>query len=297
VFHKEPPPTRTLHPRQRHTVILHAAVDCDGLFVHVTTGWPGAMSDSTILRRTSIPHLARNNCNPWATDPLSPRFILGDGGYGLRPWLLISFDYRTGDPVERAFNTCLDSGRVVVENAFGRVKARFRCSSSTPSTIAAPQHHRPAAPRLCFFFFNFFFFFFFFFFCRRLKYMSNKELRKTPRQIRAACILHNFVQLTSDDEAWNSPPLSARRSSDGDDSRRAPAALDDGGAAAVRRFRDMVPDPDDSQDNLQSGVEVRAGVAMECVAERRRRLAQAYDTDREVARVRRALAAAEEADR
>jgi hypothetical protein len=62
----------------------------------------------------------------------------------------------------------------------------------------------------------------------------------------------------------------------------------------------MVPDPDDSQDNLQSGVEVRAAVAIECVAERRRRLARAYDKDREdreVARVRRALAAAEEADR
>jgi len=69
--------------KKRHTAILHAAVDCDGLFVHVTVGWPGAMSDSTILRRTNIPELSRFGCYPESTAFNVPRFLLGDGAVNL----------------------------------------------------------------------------------------------------------------------------------------------------------------------------------------------------------------------
>ena len=112
--------------KKRYTVILHAAVDCDGLFVNVSVGWPGAMPDSTILQKGNITELVAGTCNPHATDGRTPRFLLADGGYFLRPWLLIAYDYLTTDTYEKALNACVDAGRVVVENAFGRLKGRWR---------------------------------------------------------------------------------------------------------------------------------------------------------------------------
>ena len=54
--------------------------------------------------------------------------ILGDGAYPLCDWLVKPFyqDHRL-DPVETKFNRSLSSTRVVVEQAFGLLKARWRC--------------------------------------------------------------------------------------------------------------------------------------------------------------------------
>ena len=56
-----------------------------------------------------------------------PALILGDSAYALSEWLMKSFTDRGNlTPDESSFNIKHSTTRVVVENAFGRLKGRFR---------------------------------------------------------------------------------------------------------------------------------------------------------------------------
>ena len=56
-----------------------------------------------------------------------PPLILGDSAYALSNWLMKPYiDRGNLTPEERSFNIKHSTTRVVVENAFGRLKGRFR---------------------------------------------------------------------------------------------------------------------------------------------------------------------------
>ena len=58
---------------------------------------------------------------------MSP-LILGDSAYSLENWLIKPYSDRGNlSPNEARFNLALSRSRVVVENAFGRLKGRFQC--------------------------------------------------------------------------------------------------------------------------------------------------------------------------
>ena len=61
--------------------------------------------------------------------------ILGDSAYSLENWLMKPYsDSGNLSPNKARFNLALSRSRVVVENAFGRLKARLQCISKTLDT-------------------------------------------------------------------------------------------------------------------------------------------------------------------
>lgn len=55
-----------------------------------------------------------------------PYLIIGDPAYELQPWLMKDYPGRGLDADKHFFNQSLNSARVYVEMAFGRLKGRFR---------------------------------------------------------------------------------------------------------------------------------------------------------------------------
>ena len=116
-----------------HSVVLQGLVDSDYLFRDICVGWPGRVHDSRIFKnsplyevccgRTFLPLDASKLISGVAVPPL----ILGDSAYGLYDWLMKPFsDCGNLSQEQVKFNNVHSITRVVVENAFGRLKGRFR---------------------------------------------------------------------------------------------------------------------------------------------------------------------------
>lgn len=96
---------------------LQAVVDYRGQFLDIFVGTPGRTHDAMVLRLSPIfesaAHLFRGS------------YLLGDKGYPLLPWLIVPFKGQ-GPEHEVIFNEEQAKARVVVEQAFGRLKGRWR---------------------------------------------------------------------------------------------------------------------------------------------------------------------------
>ena len=116
-----------------YSIILQGFVDSNYLFRDVYVGWPGKVHDSRVFKNSPLYDAccAREflplRLSKVITNVVVPPLILGDSAYGLTNWLMRPFTDRgnlTNEEV--AFNTAHSKTRVVVENAFGRLKERFR---------------------------------------------------------------------------------------------------------------------------------------------------------------------------
>ena len=153
-----------------HSVILQALVDDVGNFTDICVGWPGKVHDARVLQNSQLyakgerGHLFEERTTIINATRV-PVCVLGDPAYPLQPWLMKPF-VNTGclTDQQRHFNYRLSKARVIVEQAFGRLKGRWRC----------------------------------------LRTKLSVQVEDVPDVVGACCVLHNICQTLGDafDEHW-----------------------------------------------------------------------------------------------
>lgn len=117
------------------------------IFIDVFCGWPGSAHDCRVWKQSPIYRRLINN-------PLPTEFhLLGDTAYQLDNFVMVPFkDYGHLTRQQKVFNKKLSSSRVVIEQAFARLKGTWR----------------------------------------RLKFLQIHNLRYLKYIVISACILHNI---------------------------------------------------------------------------------------------------------
>ena len=116
-----------------YSIIMQALVDFRGLFMDVNIGWPGKVHDARIFTNSTLYKKASNGTlfpnwsrNIGGVDV--PLVILGDPAYPLLPWLMKPYLENANTTAKDCiFNYWQSRARMVVENAFGWLKGRWRC--------------------------------------------------------------------------------------------------------------------------------------------------------------------------
>lgn len=100
---------------------MQAVCDSTGRFLNIFVGYSGSVHDTHVFKNSPL------YCN--AEYPPAGYFLLGDGGYPSidRPIRVVTpYKLPLQGPVEERFNRCHSRGRIVIERAFGMMKARWR---------------------------------------------------------------------------------------------------------------------------------------------------------------------------
>jgi len=112
-----------------YSIIMQAVVDHSYKFIDINVGWPGKVHDSRVFRHSSLFEMGNQGFLPEKVLNLNnthvPVHLIGDAAYTLLPWLMTPFKGKLTE-IQEAYNYKLSSARMVVENSFGRLKARFR---------------------------------------------------------------------------------------------------------------------------------------------------------------------------
>ncbi|XP_047146233.1 putative nuclease HARBI1 [Hydra vulgaris] len=123
-----------INRKDYHSIILQGLADSKYLFRDIFVGWTGKSHDSRVFKNSPLYKecLARtflpNNLNKIIDNIEIGPLILGDSAYSLENWLMKPYSDRGNLSIEEAkFNASLSKCRVVIENAFGRLKGRFQC--------------------------------------------------------------------------------------------------------------------------------------------------------------------------
>jgi len=116
-------PSSYYNRKEFHSIILQDIADAKCKFIDVFVGWPGSSHDARVWRESSVGcGLAEDNIKiPKGTH------LLGDSAYPLHSYLMTPFR-DNGHSIRRQtnYNTKLSSKRIVIEQAFGLLKGRFR---------------------------------------------------------------------------------------------------------------------------------------------------------------------------
>ena len=153
-----------------YSIILQAVVDYKYIFRDICVGWPGSVHDARVFKNSGIytklsVDKILDGSEIQISDTTIPLFIIGDSAYPLSKFLMKPFAHNTAlSPQQKTFNYTLSRSRIVVENAFGRLKARWR----------------------------------------RLTKRNDMSLTHVPHIITSCCILHNICEMSNDaiPESW-----------------------------------------------------------------------------------------------
>ncbi|KAK5647945.1 hypothetical protein RI129_002837 [Pyrocoelia pectoralis] len=132
-----------------HSIVLQGVVDCRKRFINVFCGEPGSLHDARVFKRSPLyRRITENNLQ------LNNHFLVGDSAYPTTlPWLITPYkDNGKLTREQHTFNYKHSSTRVIVQNAFGLLKGRFR----------------------------------------RLRFFEHKDIPYIVKCVIAACTLHNI---------------------------------------------------------------------------------------------------------
>ena len=154
-----------------YSVVLQGLVDHSYRFLDVYVGWPGSVHDARVFAHSALyTRLSGGELLP-SSKAITlngvniPLFIVGDSAYPLETWLMKPFSQSAAvTPQHRTYNYRISRARVVAENAFGRLKARWR----------------------------------------RLMKRNDMHTQNIPTVITAACVLHNLCEVHGEcfNESW-----------------------------------------------------------------------------------------------
>lgn len=152
-------PTDYFNRKGHHSIVMQALVDHRYVFQDIYIGWPGSVHDARPPQYRRI------------IDGVDvPLLILGDPAYPLLPWLMKPYsDSGRLSQEQLKFNHRLSRARMVVENAFGRLKGRWRC----------------------------------------LLKRNDTDVSFMTTLVASCCVLHNICEIHKDefDDTWLSPSL------------------------------------------------------------------------------------------
>ncbi|XP_035986731.1 putative nuclease HARBI1 [Fundulus heteroclitus] len=133
-----------------YSINMQALVDDRYMFRDICVGWSGSTHDARVLVNSQLYQFWENGVFPHLQTEIDgvmvPPVILGDPAYPLLPWLTKPYPENAGTTeAQKKYNFIHSRSRIVVENAFGRLKGRWRRllkridnnTSNVPNVIAA----------------------------------------------------------------------------------------------------------------------------------------------------------------
>lgn len=125
-----------INRKGRCSLNVQALCDFKCCLLDVDVQWPGSVHDARIFAKSSLNRKLRDGTVPKGPkiivegkDPV-PICILGDPAYPLLPYLMKEFPSGGSNMMEQFFGYRLCASRMVIECAFGRLKAWFRTLTS-----------------------------------------------------------------------------------------------------------------------------------------------------------------------
>ena len=119
--------------KQDYSVVIQGVADASFRFLDISAGYPGSIHDARVLRLSNL-HREIEQGN-WLNGPTKQisgseirPLLVGDSAYPLSVWLMKPFKQtRTLSERQLRFNRALGQARVVIEQAYGILKGRWRC--------------------------------------------------------------------------------------------------------------------------------------------------------------------------